>query len=242
VACLLGSCGWHVFENGRRIPRPCIPRPCVALSLGAAGRDSILTVSLSNTVSIPDSAIVISHVIIKGPLQRFADYDRFVAYARDEAARVGGNMMKIDQFHGMIHTKWIRQGIYTTVYRMKEPDLARFSRQLDSAKKHYADSIGSMAIVHIRDRDEQGQREVYFNDSIVAKIRGVGFDAVRNPGRSDLVFREKGVLNVEPGPPSHLDIELGKEYFILLYTVTSRHGYGYYYQLMDKEHFYYKLW
>ena len=108
---------------------------------------------------------------------------------------------------------------------MKEADLAYFSRQLDAAEKHYADSIRSMVIVHLRDRDLQGQRVVYFNDSVVASIRGVGFDGVRNPGRNDLVFRQNGVLSVSPGPPLHLDLELGKEYFILLYMETSRRGY-----------------
>jgi hypothetical protein len=231
VACLLGSCGWRMFENGH-YKTHLLPPPT---------RDSILTVSLSNAIPIPDSAIVVGHTVMKAPLQKFVDYDRFVTYARNEAARLGGNMMKINTFHGLIHTKWIRQGIYTTVYRMKEPDLARFQQQLDSAARHYADSIRSMAIIHIRDRDIQGERVVYFNDSIVARIKGVGFDAVRNPGRSDLVFRQKGVLRVGPAPPSHLDIELGKEYFILLYMGTSRQGFHYYYQLTDKEHFYYKL-
>jgi len=75
----------------------------------------------------------------------------------------------------------------------------------------------------------------------VAKMHGVGFDAMRNPGRCDLVFRQMGVLRVGPAPPMHLDIELGKEYYILLYMETGRHQYFYHYQLMDKEHFYYKL-
>ena len=231
MACLLGSCGWRVFENGHYKTD----------SLPPSTRDFILTVSLSNTIPIPATAMIIGQTTIKAPLQKFFDYDQFVIYARNEAASMGGNMMKINAFHGLIQTKWIRLGIYTTVYRMKEADLAQFSRQLDSAEKHYADSIRSMAIVHIRDRDLQGQRVVYFNDSVVAGIRGVGFDGVRNPGRSDLVFRQKGLLRVSPDPPLQLDIELGKEYFILLYMETSRHGYHYNYQLMDKEHFYYKL-
>jgi hypothetical protein len=124
---------------------------------------------------------------------------------------------------------------------MKEADLALFSRQLDSGEKHHIDSIQSMAIVHIRDLDVQGRRAVYFNDSIVATIRGVGFDGVRNPGRIDLVFRQNGVLRTEPDPPSHLDIRLGKEYFILFYMGTSNQGFHHYYRLVDKEHFYYKL-
>jgi hypothetical protein len=231
VAILFSSCGWRVFENGRYKSH----------SLPSSTHDFVLTVSLSNAIPIPDSAIVISHTIIKAPLQKFVDYDQMVSYARNEAARLGGNLMKIDQFHGLIHTKWIRQGIYTTVYRMKEPDLALFSRQMDSAQTDHTDSIQSMAIVHIRDRDIQGKRVVYFNDSIVATIRGVGFDGVREPGRSDLVFRQNGVLRAEPDPPLHLDIELGKEYFILLYMEPGRQGFHYYYQLMDKEHFYYKL-
>ncbi len=231
VVLLFSSCGWRVFENGHYKTH----------SLPPPTPDAVLTVSLSNTIPIPATAIIIGQTTIKAPLQKFVDYDQFVIYARNEAASMGGNMVKINGFHGLIQTKWIRQEIYATVYRMIEADLAHFSGQLDSAEKDYADSIRPMAIVHIRDRDIQGQRVLYFNDSIVANIRGVGFDGVRNPGRNDLVFRQKGVLSVSPDPPLHLDIELGKEYFILLYMGTSRHGYRYYYQLMDKEHFYYKL-
>lgn len=227
VVLLFCSCGWRVFENGHYKGHT-LPPPT---------RDSILTLSLSNATPIPDPAIVVSHMIIKGSLQKFMDYDQFVVYARNEAARVGGNMIKINQFNG-----FLRQRIYATVYRMEEPDLAHFSWQLDSAKKQYADSIRSMAIVHLRDRDETGDRMVYFNDSIVAKLHGVGFDAMSKPGRTDAVFREKGVLRVEPGPPSRLDIELGKEYFIVLHTSYHRGGTTIYsYELMDKEHFYYKL-
>jgi len=231
VTILFSSCGWRVFEDGHYKTHS-LPPPTL---------ESILTVSLSNATPIPDSATVVSRTIIKAPLQKFLDYDQFVIYARNEAARLGGNMMKINQFHGLIHTKWIRQGIYTTVYRMKEPDLARFTWQLDSAKRLYTDSIRSMAIVNIRDPDMQGARVVHFNDSIVARLKGVGFDGVRNPGRSDLVFREKGVLRMTPEPPSHLDFELGKEYFIVLTSEFRRHEMAYFYELMDKEHFYYKL-
>jgi hypothetical protein len=231
VAVLLSGCGWRVIEPGHGQSHG-VPPPAP---------DSVLTVSLSNDIPIPESAIVVSHVIIKAPLQKFFEYEQFVTDARNEAARLGGNMIKINSFHGLIHTKWIRQSIFVTVYRMKEADRTDFVRQLDSAERHYADSIRLVAIVHIRDRDEQGQRVVYFNDSVVAKMHGVGFDAVRNPGQSDLVFRQRGVLRVEPAPPTGLDIELGKEYYILLYMEMGRRRYSYHYQLMDKEHFYYKL-
>ena len=227
VVLLFSSCGWRVFENGRYKGHT-LPPPA---------RDSILTLSLSNAIPIPDQAIVVSHIIIKGPLQKFLDYDQFVIDARNEAARVGGNMIKINQFHGLL-----RQGIYATVYRMDGAGLARFRQQLDSADRHYADSIRSMAIVHIRDRDMYGNRVVYFNDSVVASLHGVGFDAVRSPGLRDAVFRQEGVLRVEPGPPFHLDIELGKEYFILLHSELHKGGTTtYYYEMMDREHFYYKL-
>ncbi len=63
-------------------------------------RDSILTLSLSNAIPIPEAAIVVGHIIIKGPLQKFLDYEQFVIDARNEAARLGGNMIKINQFHG----------------------------------------------------------------------------------------------------------------------------------------------
>ena len=235
MACLLGSCGWRVFENGHYKTD----------SLPPSTRDFILTVSLSNTIPIPATAIVIGHTMIEAPFEASAydyeDYDFFVTAARNEAARLGGNMMKINQFHGVIGTKWSRQAIYTTVYRMKQPDLERFAWQMDSAKRHYADSIGSMAIVHIRDGDWMRHRVVYFNDSMVARLHGVGFENTRRPGRSDLVFRQKGALRVVPGSPSLLDIELGKEYFILLHIGGRRSRTRYYCELMDKEHFYYKL-
>ena len=72
-------------------------------------------------------------------------------------------------------------------------------------------------------------------------MHGVGFENTRRPGRCDLVFRQKGILRVEPGFPSYLDIELGKEYFILLHIGGGRGITWYDCELMDKEHFYYKL-
>jgi hypothetical protein len=231
IAVLLSSCGWHVFENGHRIPGP----------LPTSQGDSILTLSLSNLVPVPDSAVVISHLVIKAPFQKILDYASIESVARHEAVRVGGNLMKVDTFHAIIHTKWLRQGIYVAVYRLNATDLARLRIQLDSADRHYADSIKDMAIVHIRDRDQQGKRVVYFNDSMVATIHGVGFDGVRNPGRKDLVFGQSGVLRFDPEPPVHLDIKVGKEYFIVLSSTATRHGYHYIYQLVDKEHFYYKM-
>jgi hypothetical protein len=146
TALLLSSCGWHVFENGHRVPPP----------LAADPSDPIITVSLSNPVPIPDTAAVISHLVIKAPFQKILNYAQIEAVARQEAARGGGNLMKVDTFHAIIQTKWMRQGIYTSVYRLSEPDLARFRLQLDSASRHYADSIRYMAIVHIRDRDMAG--------------------------------------------------------------------------------------
>jgi hypothetical protein len=231
VVLLFSSCSWRVFENGQYKGH----------TLAPPTRDSILTLSLSHATPLPDSAFIVSHIIIQAPWQTFVDYDRYVTDARNEAARLGGNVIKINQFHALIHTKWIRQAVYATVYRMDERGLVWFRQQLDSADGHYADSMRSMAVVHIRDRDISGKRVVYFDDSIVARIHGVGFDGLRRPGNMDLVFRGKGVLRVEPGSPAQLDIELGKEYFMLLYSSTSRHGYVYQYELMDKEHFYYPL-
>jgi hypothetical protein len=72
-------------------------------------------------------------------------------------------------------------------------------------------------------------------------MHGVGFDGVRKPGMKDLVFAQNGLLRIEPGTPDHLDIEVGKEYFILLYCVAAKGGFRYFFQLMDKEHFYYKM-
>lgn len=234
IAMLLSSCGWHAFENGHRV-RPFLPEPVIGR------RDSVLTVSLSNPVPIPDTAVVISHLVIKAPFQKILDYAVIEGVARQEASRLGGNLIKVHTFHAMIHTRWLRQGIYASVYRLNEADLIRFQQQLDSADRHHADSIKQMAIVHIRDRDLEGKRVVYFNDSIVATLHGVGFDGVRKPGRKDLVFWKRGVLRCGPAPPMDLEIRLGKEYFILLFCTMAKHGFRYQYQLVDKEHFYYKM-
>jgi len=49
----------------------------------------------------------------------------------------------------------------------------------------------------------------------------VGFGGFRKPGRAALVFHEPSVLTPGPDSTSRLNIALGCEYFIVLYTETA---------------------
>jgi hypothetical protein len=71
----------------------------------------------------------------------FMGYDQFVVYARNEAARVGGNMIKINQFHGLStmpirsdrwlsYTSEIVTSSGTTTYYYQPMDKAHFYYKL----------------------------------------------------------------------------------------------------------------
>lgn len=222
------SCSFRVFENGHfetnRLPKPV--------------SDSVLELSLSNNVKIPDSAIEIVKTVIKAPLQKLYSYNDLVIYAKYEASKLGGNVIKVTEFHGLFGTIYLRQAIFTTVYKINDPALSIFKKQLDSEKKAYSDSIKTIAIVHLKDFDDQGKRPIFFNDTMIAKIKGVGFDSVRKPGRKDFVFHQDGVLGIDK---ERLDIKIGNEYFIVLYTTLGKHTFYYHYKIVDKEHFNNKL-
>ena len=225
---LATSCSYRVLENGHfesnRLPKPV--------------SDSVLVLSLSNNVLIPDSAIEIARTEIKAPFQKLNEYEDMVKYAKYEAGKLGGNVIKVTDYHGLFGTTYLKQAIFTTVYKINEPTLSIFKKQLDSVKNAYDDSIKKIAIVHLKDLDDQGKRPIYFNDTLIAKIKGVGFDSVRKPGRKDFVFNENGILGIGA---EKLDIKIGNEYYIVLYSITGRHVFHLHYKIVDKEHFNYKL-
>ncbi len=222
------SCSFRVFENGHFVTNR-LPKPI---------SDSVLELSLSNNVKIPDSAIELGKTAIKAPFQKLYAYEGMVTYAKYEAGKLGGNVIKVTEFHGIFGTIYLKQAIFTTVYKINEPALSIFKKQLDSAKKAYDDTIKTIAIVHLKDFDDQGKRPIFFNNTMIAKIKGVGFDSVRKPGRKDFIFHQDGILGIDK---ERLDIKIGNEYYILLYTTLGKHAFYYHYKIVDKEHFNFKL-
>ncbi len=161
-----------------------------------------------------------------------------VIYAKYEAGKLGGNVIKVTKYHSLVGTLYSKQSIFSTVYKMNEQTLSNFKKQLDSIENIHSDSIKYISIVHLKNYDDLGKRLIFFNNTLVAKIKGVGFDSIRKPGRKDLVFYHNGTLSTEN---ENINIKIGNEYYIVLYTTLGRRQFNYHYKLVDKDHFYNKL-
>jgi hypothetical protein len=90
-------------------------------------------------------------------------------------------------------------------------------------------------VVYLLDEDDDGKTNIIFNDSLVTRLKGSGFDNFRKPGRATLSLGRPGVLKL--GDIGKIDVEPGKEYYVLLYTVPGRRQIIHRFRLMDRDHF-----
>lgn len=121
-----------------------------------------------------------------------------------------------------------------TIYHVETADLTRLMFQIDSSNAVHRDSIRDVAMVHIKDIDDLGKRQIRLNDSLITEIKGRGFDGLRGTGRMDFAIHSAGILHLGD---NSLQIQAGKEYFILLFVRIGKHYTRQGYVLMDKEHF-----
>jgi hypothetical protein len=216
---LLASCGFRLFENSHRLPRPAPNNRA----------DSILVLDLGETIRLPDSRAVVGDLIVKAPCQIEYGYTRLLAYSRFEAARVGGNLLKVNEYGG-----FLRQKLYATIYRLDSPDLTRLKDSLAATLASHQDSIRHIAVVHVKDFDDIGKRRIWFNGSLVDSIKGRGFDGLRGVGKKTLAFHAEGVLRLGD---NYVALHTGKEYYIVLREDVGRHYVKQYLFSVDKVHF-----
>jgi hypothetical protein len=216
---LFASCGFRMVENSHRLAWP-----------GPGNRgDSILALDPGETIRLPDSRAVVSDIIVKAPSRFGFGYTRLLAYSRSEAARLGGNLLKINAYSDVF-----RQKLSATIYLLSPPDLTRLKDSLAAALAAHLDSIRDIAVVHIKDYDDMGQRYIRFNHSLVDSIKGRGFDGLRGAGRKNLVFHMDGVLWLGDNPVA---IQKGKEYYLVLSNTFIRRRTVQRLALTDKTHF-----
>ena len=198
--------------------------------------DSVVVLEASADVKLPDAVVLCGETDIKAPLQQNYTYLRLLEYAKNEAKKLGGNLIKVAYYHGLYGTKYLRSSLKVSIFRVDQNSLATVMAQLASAQRAYRDSIKTMAIIHIMNYNEApGKTRIYFNDSLVAKIKGWGFDGLNKKRPGIFVFTQGGTLKTDEIAP--IDIEMGKEYYIVLYTVLGRREFHYHYKLVDKLHF-----
>lgn len=89
-------------------------------------------------------------------------------------------------------------------------------------------------IAHIKNYDDIGKRSIWFNDSLIGKIKGRGFDGLRGMQRTDLVFYSDGLLKIGDDT---VRMARGKEYYIILYSSFGYRRIIQHKLLTDKEHF-----
>ena len=221
IGLLFASCGFRMYENGHRVARPTV-----------SSADSVLTLDLGTVTWLPDSRAVLAELTVKGPDNVDYGYNHLLAYARSAGVRLGGNLVKVNEYRSSA-----RQKLYATVYRIDPPDLARLKDTLAVAIAAHQDSIKDLAIVHIKDYDNFGVRHIWFNDTLLGSIRGHGFSSLRGAGKKTLVFHTNGTLKLGTGSVA---IQKGKEYFLVLWLYTGRRVTSPTYRFLaslDKVHF-----
>jgi hypothetical protein len=195
--------------------------------------DSVLILNNLEDINFTNPSNLICETEIIGPLQKNYDYIRLLEYAKNGARKQGGNVVKIIYYHGLFETKYLRCSLKVKTFYLDSNSLSTIKAQLDSTQKVYQDSIKDMSIIHIKDYDDQGERSVFFNDSLVANLKGPGFDSMRKRGQKDFVFDKEGVLKIDG--IEKMKIEMGKEYYIVLYTTLNRHTFNYQYKFETKD-------
>jgi hypothetical protein len=222
------SCNFRVYENGHFLTRQRkLPKPI---------SDSILTLSITNSPKIPDSATEISKIVIKAPFE--IGYEKMVAFAKVEASKIGGNVIKITNYRSSSALGNSIQAIYFTAYKMNVETLSIFKTQLNSIKIAHSDSIKHVSIVHIKDYDGPREQSIFFNNTLLAKIKGEELNSTGKRGSKDFVFNQNGTLWIGLGV---FDIKLGNEYYIVLYTTQERRQFYHHCELVDKDRFYFNL-
>lgn len=202
----------------------------------------MLVLKQSDQVNLPDSVVMRNETEIKAPLQQNYTYLRLLEYAKNEAKKQGGNVIKVEYYQGLagggMH---LRSLLKVKIFYLSRNSLAAVKSQIDSIQRAYNDSIKTISIVNIRNYNEApGKAAIFFNDSLVAKIRGRGFDGLNKKRPWKFVFPKAGALkivNLEKNSMEKINIEIGKEYYIVLHSDCSKRGCKYYYNLIDKEHF-----
>jgi hypothetical protein len=180
----------------------------------------------------------LSEITVEAPIQKYYGYNRLLSYIKIEASNLGSNLILIKDYHALYGSKYLRDAIMATAYKLDPYTLMILKKEIDSVNNKYLDSIKTFSVVHIKDYDDVGKRTIYFNDSIVGTIKGVGFDSFRKPGHKDYIFTNDGIMKFDT---AGINIHLGNEYYIVLFTTMGKHQFYPHYRIVDKGHFYFKL-
>jgi hypothetical protein len=202
IVMLFESCGFRIFENGHRIRRP----------THSPAADSILTFNLGDSVRLPDSRAVVGLIITKSPTRVNYGYSFLLAETKAEAARLGGNMVRADAYHGVFRKK-----LYSTVYLLDPTGLARLKDSLAAVRTAHGDSIRDIAVVHIKDFRDTRQQYIRFNESVVDSVEGKG-PSYRRQRTKTLILHSAGLLWIGK---THVAIQKGKEYYLVVYSYKS---------------------
>ncbi len=196
--------------------------------------DSVIILDLSDRSKLPDSVYLVNWTKFKLPVMSTLDYYGLMDTVKEVATKKGCNVVKIISDK----KKFSRFLLETQMFYLGKKSFEVFTSKIDSASKAYRDSIKNIALVHIRDYDDLGERTIHYNDSLVGKIRRVGFDSVRKPGQKDFTFGEAGILRFDEA--DSISITLGSENYIVLYTLFGKHTYHKKYKSVNADMYHHK--
>ena len=164
---------------------------------------------------IPEPNILICETLLAGTQQEYYSYDRLLEYAKREAKKQRGNTIKV-VYCNMHAGPQGQPYMKVKIFYLEESALNKIKIHLDSASNEYRKPLKGISKVHIKNYPF-GNYKIYFNDSLVAKKRQRDIVEFNNfPGKFDLTLNKEGILKIHD---LNLKIEIGKEYYIVFYTI-----------------------
>lgn len=194
-----------MFDNGHRVPMPA----------HTPAADSILTLNFGESVRLPDFRTVVSLIIAKAPRYAEYGYTPLLADTRAEAVRLGGNLVKVEDYGGSGRKK-----LHSRVYLLNPSDLTRLKDSMAAAFAAHRDSIRDIAFVHIKDCGFVGWKPIRFRDTLIGEIRRRTF-SLRGVEAKTFILHSGGVLSIGD---NNFSVQKGKEYYVVLFIESvSRH-------------------
>ncbi len=201
--------------------------------------DTVITLNFADERPRPDPIFLMSTLKCRFSIKDLkVGYDSLVRYVEGITRQKGGNVIKVRD----ARIKFMAFGLIVDAYSLPDRALMTYRSTLDSANEVRLAFLANHAIVHLLDRDYEGRRSVFINDSLVAKMKGVGFDGVRNPGRKTLVLDKAGTLKIITNSSldpdlTEIQVQLGKEYYIVLHTNLHYKQLEFHHTLTDHDRF-----
>jgi|GEM_PF-3224874 len=191
--------------------------------------DSILVLSIKDETALLDTTFLIATTSIKSPFQGWLSgephYTRLLTYAKNEAKKTGGNVIKVTDYHNYLTTKYFSSKLTANIYSFKDSVLLANKIKADPLNIAHKNSIKNICTIHLKNIcTHYGGRwsndELFFNDSSVCHFRSE--DGSKKSYSLNLIFEKDGILSskliTNADKYEKVNLKLGEEYYIIIYN------------------------